>query len=324
MSASGRRPATIWLALSFGGAVAAASLLWVLAALPYSTSLITDVPIDEAGRRSSSEMRLGPVTVDLGQLANSPSLEPFRREFAERCGGRSGIAAALCLSDSMARAFPHGGPRTEFVLPEFEPVVHLKEHMQGAPGYCLTRSTILVSCLLSAGIPSRVIQLVPERRNGHTVAEVWDGGSGWVLIDPSYGTVLEVRGRPAAAAALLRDPTGARWAQKGISVLPDQAVPWLWSAAETRSLHLFYPEPWLYLRAGRRSASWPYRARFLHVGRPDLRLGLGQRLLPWAIAACLASTLVGLIRALTRPSHTRERGYGSTVERTAPPVLDAE
>ncbi len=51
----------------------------------------------------------------------------LRRVEAE-CEMTRPAGAALCISDHMARQFPHGEPEEEFVSPSFDPVGNLKRH----------------------------------------------------------------------------------------------------------------------------------------------------------------------------------------------------
>jgi len=75
---------------------------------------------------------------------------------------------------------------------------------------------------------------------------------------------------------------------------------------------VLFPEPWLHVRSGSRSAPWPFRGRFLRVGLGHWQLGPAQKFLVGFIGLSLiyiaselvlflviapARRLVGLCRA---------------------------
>ncbi len=82
-----------------------------------------------------------------------------------------------------------------------------KEQQQGVPGSCRRFSYILLGALLSAGFRARVIGFVStlDRRKvqEHAAVEVWLEDLGqWVLLDPTYDTVILVDGEVASAIEL--------------------------------------------------------------------------------------------------------------------------
>jgi len=169
--------------------------------------------------------------------------------------------------------------------------------MAGAPGHCLTRSAILATELLSVGIPARVVQMVPARAKGHTLVEVWDDAMGWTVVDPSTGGYVTGAARRGSAVELLVDPAVIEWRPFG-------SAPVSTAASEAYRHHfqsllagnLLYPEPWLYLRLGKRAAPWPFRGQYARVGPAFLALGPLQELLLWAIPglALLGLALVAM------------------------------
>lgn len=83
----------------------------------------------------------------------------------------------------------------------------VKEQKQGVPGSCRRFSYILLGALLSAGFRARIVGFVStlNRRNvkQHAAVEVWLEELGqWVLLDPTYDTVILVDGKVASAIEL--------------------------------------------------------------------------------------------------------------------------
>ena len=83
----------------------------------------------------------------------------------------------------------------------------LKEQKEGIPGSCRRFSYILLGALLSAGFKARIVGFVSALRRRdlrqHAAVEVWlDGLSQWVLLDPTYDTLVLVDGKVASAVQL--------------------------------------------------------------------------------------------------------------------------
>jgi hypothetical protein len=261
------------------------------------------------------EFTVSPLRWDLRAYATSAKLEPLRRFFADGCAGTRGVEAATCLSNRFARAFRHGVPRREFFAAEYDPVADLEEHMHGAPGHCVTRSGLIAAILLSVSIPARQVQLLASRTVGHNALEVWDEHSGWALFDPTWGNVFVGPSGPLSAAKvmLLREP--GQWVSRGIApghAPGDEPIASdaLRGADQNAQSSIRYPDPWLYTRAGKRAASWPFRGLVVNVGAVYWDGGPAQDLLRALgclfalIAAAIAGRLV-LIRWLSRTSSRR-------------------
>ena len=264
--------------------VTAAGLAFGLRALPYSSSMFSEVGAEEAGRRPTPDFRLGPLFWPVVELQESAALAPFRKAFREACGTKLGLSAAGCAAAELARRSPFGQPRDEFIDRTFDPQDHFRRHLAGEPGHCLTRSAILATQLLSVGVPARVVQMLPADGRGHTVVEVWDDCCGWTLVDPTFGGMVRSPSRSASAAALQAAPESVRWSGIRSPAFPPGSergrLEYVQGALKG---HLVYPEPWLYLRIGSRVAPWPFRNHVVRVGPRDLWLGPAQRLLQVAI-----------------------------------------
>jgi hypothetical protein len=83
----------------------------------------------------------------------------------------------------------------------------LKEQRLGIPGACRRFSYILLGALLSAGFRARVVAFSSSlnRRDTrqHAAVEVWlDELAQWVLLDPTFDTVILVDGKLASAIDL--------------------------------------------------------------------------------------------------------------------------
>jgi hypothetical protein len=226
--------------------------------------------------------------------ATSQELEPFREEFERHCAGRRGLLAATCLSDALALQFPHGSPPAEFVDREFDPIAHLRRHVGGTPGHCLNRSAIITADLLSVGIPARVTQLLPPEGRGHTFVEVWDDRFQWVVVDPTVGAVAGEGQEPKSALDLMSRPGQARWVTLTVSPSPPLLVAVDRMLGPERRLYggsLVYPEPWLYLRAGKKHAPWPFRGSFAYYGGNPLLFGAAHDILRMGIVGCVVGGL---------------------------------
>ena len=244
--------------------------------LPYRSAWLTHATEGEVAAAPTPNFRMGSIEWDVMRYAADPALEPFRSAFRNACGSEQGLNAALCVSDAMARQFPHGSPSAEFTDRTFDPVAHLAHHMAGEPGHCMNRVAIMAAELLAVGVPARVTQLLPMHGPGHNVVEVWDASYGWVVVDPTYGTVLGDGTKPASAFLLRRAPDHVPWHTLAAAPAPKSTVEdGRRNGPDTRLYkgRLFYPEPWLYLRVGPRTAIWPFRGAFARLGTSPLDFG---------------------------------------------------
>jgi len=244
----------------------ALSVLVVTKTLPYASFLIANTDTGAAASDPSHGFSIGSTRWEVAQFATAPGLGTFRRYFLETCGGQTGTQAAICLSQGFDRVFPAGTPRHEFLERHFDPVANFKAHLAGEPGHCVNRSGMLATTLLSVGIPARVVSFTPRTGwGGHTLVEVW-AGSDWVLVDPTeVGLVGSIR--PSSAAEIKRMSGSLRLFNADGSVRQD---PYLLSESIARG-ELVYPEAWLYTRTGPRFSFWPFRGKFVQVGRYSWR-----------------------------------------------------
>ena len=283
------------------------ALLLLLKELPYSSVILESVSAKEAQRPPTSDFSIGPLTFSVAAFEEAKELQPFRDAMRATCGDAKGLAAGACVTRQLQARFPTGEPKTEFVSSHFDPVAHFRQHLAGAPGHCLTRSAILATELLATGTPARVVQMLPDRGKGHTLVEVWDGALGWTVVDPSSGGFVTGTTRHASAVDLLADPNLVEWRPfAGASSAEVDANRRQFQGLLTGNL--VYPEPWLYLRLGKRVAPWPWRGSYARVGPSYLALGPAQRALSLAIPAFAVAglVLIGLAwrRALARGAQT--------------------
>lgn len=258
--------------------------LAALRRLQYSTSWIEGVSESDVGAPPTPDFRIGTLSWPVSEYAAEPALEPFRKEFSEHCRGTQGIDAALCAARALAARSPMGVPRHEFVDARYDPVAVLEEHLQGAPGHCVTRSSLIAAELLSVGIPARVVQFLPPSGEGHTILSVWDAGEGWTLMDPTVPGAVTRNGRATTAVQLLKDPSGVSVSRVGGAGTASVAASIALNTAEAA----LYPEPWLYMRVGPHAASWPFRGAFARIGAAPLTLGPLQKIL----VVCFAITML--------------------------------
>jgi hypothetical protein len=282
--------------------------LLALRQLEYSKAWLVHASLSEA-RAPRDPMSLGDLHWNPGPYVRAPSLAPLRALVTAHCAGKSSVATADCLTDLFARRFAHGVPAREFFDADYAPAEELAEHLGGAPGHCVTRSGLLAATLLSAGIPARVVQLMPSTGGGHNVAEVWDSARGWVFIDPTHRLTIDGPPGAASAAAALGGGAETQWRVNTIihEVLgtrtPANTV--LADSPRLMSGRLVYPDPWLYTRVGHRAAPAPFQARFVVVGPPSFRLGIAQPLLHIGITLALIGLMGSLLlamAALDRPT----------------------
>lgn len=259
--------------------------------MPIATGYLESVSVDALEAKPTPDFNIGPVRWPVSELAAAPELEPFRVAFQESCAGRRGVEAATCVSSLLARRVRYARPSIEFLHPSYVPAEALDRHLNKSDGAeCVNRSALAASLLLSSGVPARVLQLLPPNREGHTIFEVWDEAAGWVAVDPSLGAVLHERSGAAGYAgiseALKRpgevifvDVPGAKSPEhKGSIELRYGGTPAYFTEADVR-----YPEPWLYLRVGKKQAPWPFRASWARAGVQGWFDGPAQAIARWAM-----------------------------------------
>jgi hypothetical protein len=278
-----RRRLRLCVFLAFAVALSA---LAVTKTLPYASSLMANTDVVVEASDPHHGFSIGSVRWEVERFSSAPALAPFRRYFFERCGSRTGTQAAMCLSEAFDRAFPAGTPKHEFFERRFDPVADFEVHLSGQPGYCVNRSAMLATTLLSVGIPARVASFCPRSGwGGHTLVEVWTGAD-WVVVDPTLvGLVGSIR--PNSATELKRRSDALRLFDADGSVRKD---PYPLSESIV-SGELVYPEPWLYMRTGPRFSFWPFRGKFVQVGMYGWRF---STVLVLCRVAFVISALAGL------------------------------
>lgn len=267
----------------------------------YAASQVEHLDVRKAMLAPQSQFRDGELFLDLEAYRSSPQLEEFRTFFRQNCGSKKGTEAALALANRLRISSEFGPDRDEFLMPTHDPAANLKTVLGGATSHCVSRSALVVTSLLSMGIPARVVQLVPNDGKGHNVAEVWADGR-WILVDPSYGGLIATTRGPCSAAEALLTP----YAVTFISIVPpaSRAQPPLQHYAEHGPRffkdRIVYPEPWLYTRVGRRVAPWPFRGRFTIVGSGGWAYGPAQSLLRGGIFVCMMMLLYVVLNGVFR------------------------
>ena len=322
-----------WARLSIG-LVLVALATYALKILPYSTSLIEHVEsTDVKSQRPDPDFNLGSLRWEMSRYAVDPRLEPLRNYYRLHAYGKKGMEAAQLITEVIASHSPLGNPSQEFVDTGFDPVASFLLQLGGEPGHCVTRSGSVAAVLLASGIPARVFQIMPldpDGRlgiNGHNVLEVWDERSGWSMVDPTLGGMLA--GDPAGSPSA----SGIMQSQGKFTIFPDHKNNQYW---KSKSYYhdlgprfcVLFPEPWLYVRSGDRSAPWPFRGRFVCVGLGHWQLGPAQKSLVGFIGLSLiyiASELVlFLVIAPARRLVGECRAYLVAASRWGLPLLESE
>jgi hypothetical protein len=321
-----------WARLSIGLALVALAS-YALKVLPYSTSFIEHVEsTDVESRRPDPDFSLGSLRWEVSRYAVDPRLEPLRNYYRAHANGKKGLEAAQLITEGIASHSPLGNPSQEFVDTGFNPVASFLLQLGGEPGHCTTRSGSVAAVLLASGIPARVFQILPLDPNGHlapgghNVLEVWDERSGWSMVDPTLGGMLagDLSGSPSAS--------GITHNRDALTIFSDHKNTQYWKSKSYYQdlgprFCVLFPEPWLYVRSGNRSAPWPFRGRFVCVGLGHWQIGPAQKSLVGFIGLLLiyiASELVlFLVIALARRLAGLCRAYLVAASTGAIPLLES-
>jgi hypothetical protein len=283
--------------------VLAALAACALMSLPYSTCIIEQVELADAGgaQRPDPNFHLGALRWEVSRYAIDPKLEPLRAYYRALADGEKGLEAARLITEGIASRSSIGEPSQEFFNPGFDPVASFLRQIGGEPGHCTTRSGSVAAILLAAGIPARVIQIIPIDPNGHlrledghNVLEVWDDRYGWSLVDPTFGgMVVGTRGRPCSAIAMMRNPQIATTLSNmnGLNFLSHNS----YYNKLVNGYCVLLPEPWLYVRSGTRAAQRPFRGRYVCVGPRHWQLGPAQKLLLVIINILLIYIIIEIV-----------------------------
>lgn len=268
--------------------------VWMLKQMPYSRSTMTAVTADEA-LSPADPLQLAGNSWHPERYAAAQSLAPLRTVVQEHCFGLRAYETGTCLEGLFARRFRLGLPSREFFDADFDPAAVFAAHLAGEPGHCVSRAGMLAAALLAVGIPARVVQIVRRDGFGHNVAEIWEAGSGWRVIDPSYAGNLRGPNGGIAAAAAVRSGNGAHWesdrTRPNVAGVEQAEATQHYRTEELHRSTIIYPDPWLYTRVGNPQAPRPFRGHFVRVGPRTLHLGLGQLVLQIAILLSSAGLL---------------------------------
>jgi len=297
---AGGRPTPHYFRWAIIYGLVAAALFGVFLTLPYKSSLLTSVSLEQVLSPPGSGFQIGSVRWDLRAYATDPHLEPLRQYFRSVAGNKTGVAAATAISKDFVTRFPFGNAPRECFSRSYDPAEDLEEHLRGAPGHCVTRSSLASAVLLSVGIPARMVQLSTNTAVGHNTFEVWDKRDGWVMVDPTYGGLFKMGDNLCSAVEAQLYGGAASWTQIVPPATKALSPTTLYSPRGTDVLRapLVYPEPWIYIRTGPRESQWPFRGRFAVVGPTTWKLGVGQAVSRFGIVAfallAAASLLMGL------------------------------
>lgn len=297
-------------------AVATVIQFGLLKRLAYSSCLLDGAVVSDVVAGESSSFSVGSIVWDVDQYAQDARPEPFRQFFVGSCPGQRGAGAAACVSATLAKNFPAGAEFVDFCSRDYDPRVALTRHLSGAPGHCMQRSGLMATTLLSAGVPARVMQVIAVNESGHTLVEVWDSEDGWVMVDPSVGSLVGTSGGPSSAyAALTSGKPVKTWRVHDLprtATLPDQRY-------NTEFIqfngNVLYPEPWLYLRTGARFSSWPTRGRYAVLGPMTYRLGIGQRIYQTGILVSVFGGIVCFFKIAFARWRVRARPLAAATQR---------
>jgi len=272
---------------------------FILVKLPYSTSVMERVSKEELSKKPSPNFKIGSVEWDMDVYQNEPKLDIFRDYFKKYCFEQKGVEAALCVSRKLSEQIPSGIPFDEFLNPYADMISSFSRYISGSPGHCVTRSGYLSAILLSNGIPARVVQIAQFAGAGHNFTEVWDEAYGWVLVDPYYDCIIGTESGYFCATSALGAEYFVKWKKDKYShIVREDDKDGLY-----RRLFkgvLIYPEPWLYLRTGKRYCNWPFKGKFIIVGLWHWQFGIGQQLLRFVVLMCIIAIMICLSVVIRR------------------------
>jgi len=302
----------LWALGAVLGILVSAACLWALPARS-SQFMRLDVPSNEPAPTPTG-FTFGPLVWDMRLYENDPALEPLRTYFRAECGESRGLEAALCLANRFMTLFPFGPPKHEFLDSKYDLISDFEAHVHGEPGHCVTRSGLITAILLANAIPARQLQVLLTNRLGHNVLEVWDGPSGWIVVDPSFGRIAIDQG--AHPTSLVEAMFGPDNGWKRFAKVDDNHFYATLVAMRSRGSvpEVIIPEPWLYMRTGNRLASWPFRGLFVHMGSTHYLVGPAQFVLRFVASVlalfAIACVLLGVMSARQRaagPSSSEAR-----------------
>lgn len=231
----------------------------------------------------------------------------WEAEGTPKDASEDGLDAALRVMAVLLERIPQGNPPLEFTDIRFDPVFAASVFVRGrAPGHCTVRSSLSAAILIAWGHAARVVSFTQaDATGGHTGLEVWSAREQrWVYVDSNdlllvrrdheYANVLDFWKRGSAAwrlADMTRGGETASWPPRLSLLSGDPTQP--------AAAHVFYPEPWLYLRAvdkvpGLRRGTW------LHWSADGQRVGHAQGWLRVAVVVSALTALLGTVVSIAR------------------------
>jgi Transglutaminase-like superfamily len=151
----------------------------------------------------------------------------------------------------------------------------LRELKEGTPGSCRRFSYILLGALLSAGFEARIVgfAISLNRRNSrqHMVVEVWLEELGqWVLLDPTFDTLISVDGKVASAIELYEaiingDLSRIAFGREDAALMPHPSL----EVYDLHCRHMFVAMSNAIFDGYAVRIAGPRRIRFLHYGQKD-------------------------------------------------------
>ncbi|MEZ5428960.1 MAG: transglutaminase-like domain-containing protein [Pyrinomonadaceae bacterium] len=244
---------------------------YLLLSLPYTTSSIS-WNAAEAGTKTDGptpNFSVGGLQWDVGQYEKTEDLKPFRDFFNKNCAGLKGIESANCVSQNLLKDVPFGDPIVDIFTPSFCPTDEFEEHLKGKPGHCVCFSSITANTLLSVGIPARLVQILPGKKSGHNVVEVWDDRYGWVIFDPLNGSLFEDGGKYLSAVEAINKNDSLKRVKAPADLTGDEYLVNFYQGGMPFDGSITYPEPWLYTRVSERNSRiWRGSFEFFGKQRP--------------------------------------------------------
>lgn len=315
MSEKASPPQYSLLIWASGAVLSAIVCVACLALLPGRSNQFVrvDVPRSEAPPQAAA-FTFGPLYWDRLLYERDPSLNPLRTFFRAECGERRGVDAAVCLATRFSVLFPVEPPQHEFLDSKYDLIEDFEAHVHGAPGHCVTRSGLLAAVLLAVGTPARQLQILLTNRLGHNLVEVWDESWGWVVVDPSYLRIaVDSSGHPTSVNQVILGDASFK------VIDPKFQTDFYDTLADLRAHgsipEIVFPEPWLYMRLGKRAASWPFRGLMVHTGGVHALAGPAQLALRTLAAGLfLAAVGCGLFALRWRAKGATTRSSSMSVD----------
>jgi len=110
----------------------------------------------------------------------------------------------IALGKWVHEQWGHNSPKEPTNFGNFDALHVLRRAEKGETFLCGESAYTLMQCLVSVGIPARVVILQDKNKNGHVVTEYLDEDNIWGVLDPDLGVYYTAGGQIMSAIGLHR------------------------------------------------------------------------------------------------------------------------